>query len=283
MELSLAFSPCPNDSYIFAAWAQSLLPNALPVRVVVDDVETLNHAALDGRYAVTKVSYGAVPALLDRYRVLRAGGALGRGCGPLVVAKPDLDGGVPTLTQLGRDARYAIPGAMTTAHLLLRLALGGAVEASTMPFEQIVDAVASGAYDAGLLIHESRFAYKQASLACVADLGAWWESTTKHPIPLGAVVARRDLDDATVRQIEDAIRASLQFARNNEDAVMPYVRERAHESEEAAIRKHIDLYVNDYTRDIGKDGIAAVRELFDRASRAGLILDRVPAVHGSPS
>lgn len=276
MELSLAFSPCPNDAYIFAAWAQGLLPNAPPVRVIVDDAETLNLAALDGRYSVSKVSYGAVPALLDRYRVLRAGGALGRGCGPLVVAKPDADGIVPTLTQLGQDARFAIPGAMTTAHLLLRLALGREIDASTMRFDRIVDAVTAGDYDAGLLIHESRFSYEQAGLACVADLGAWWESATKHPIPLGAIVAHRDLDSASIRAVEAGIRASLRFAREHEETVMPYVRERAHESDEAVIRAHIDLYVNDHTLDIGEDGIAAVRELFDRATRAGLIPDRVP-------
>jgi len=276
VELSLAFSPCPNDAYVFAAWAQGLLPNAPPVRVVVDDAETLNLAALDERYAVTKVSYGAVPALLDRYRVLRAGGALGRGCGPLVVAKRGDDGVAPTLTQLGQDARYAIPGAMTTAHLLLRLALGGEVNASTLRFDRVVDAVAAGDYDAGLLIHEARFSYEQAGLACVADLGAWWESATKHPIPLGAIVAHRDLDAESIRQIEEGIRASLRFARDHEEAVMPYVRERAQESDEAVIRAHIDLYVNDHTEDVGEDGIAAVRELFDRAARAGLIPDRVP-------
>jgi 1,4-dihydroxy-6-naphthoate synthase len=281
VELSLAFSPCPNDAYIFAAWAQGLLPDAPPVRVVVDDAETLNLAALEERYAVTKVSYGAVPALLNRYRVLRAGGALGRGCGPLVVAKPDRDGVAPTLTQLGHDARFAIPGTMTTAHLLLRLALGDEIDASPMRFERIVDAVAAGDYDAGLLIHESRFSYEKAGLACVADLGAWWESTTKHPIPLGAIVAHRDLDSETIRQIEAGIRASLRFAREHEKTIMPYVREHAHESDEAVIRAHINLYVNDHTVDVGEDGIAAVRELFDRAARAGLLSERVPVGQGT--
>lgn len=274
MELSLAFSPCPNDAYIFAAWANGLLPNAPPVRVVMDDVETLNLAAREERYALTKVSYGAVPMLLDRYRILRAGGALGRGCGPLVVAKPNAAGVVPTLYQLEQNARYAIPGATTTAHLLLRLALGGEVDATAMRFDRIVDAVASGEYDAGLIIHESRFSYEQAGLACVADLGAWWESTTKHPIPLGAILAHRDLDAAAVRQIDDTIRASLRFARENEELVMPYVREHAAELDETVIRAHVDLYVNDYSHDVGEDGIAAICELFDRAARAGVIPDQ---------
>jgi 1,4-dihydroxy-6-naphthoate synthase len=272
--LSLAYSPCPNDTYIFAAWTRGLLPDAPAVRVVLDDVEALNLAARAGEHALTKVSYGAIPALMERYRILRAGGALGRGCGPLVVVRPHADASIPSLEELGRHARYAIPGRMTTAYLLLRLALGAEVDAVPMRFDRIVDAVANGEVDAGLIIHESRFTYPQAGLGCAVDLGAWWESATGLPIPLGAILARRDLPADLLTHIDPTIRASLAFARANPAAVAPYVREHAFEMDEQVMRAHITLYVNAYSDDIGSDGIAAVTELFERAGRAGFLPER---------
>jgi len=269
--LSLAYSPCPNDTFVFAAWTRELLTDAPPVKVVLDDVEALNAAARGARFELTKVSYGAIPYLLGSYRILRAGGALGRGCGPLVVAKPDASGAVPRLHELPERARIAIPGALTTAYLLLRLALGRDVEAVVMRFDRIVDAVARGEVDAGLIIHESRFTYAKAGLACVADLGGWWESATGHPIPLGAILARRDLDDATAARIDATIRASLAFAYRDGEAIAPYVREHAFEMDDDVMRAHIALYVNPYTVDLGPAGTAAVTELFTRASAAGLI------------
>jgi len=269
--LSLAYSPCPNDTYIFAAWTRGMLGGAPPVRVVLDDVEALNVAARAGRFELTKVSYGAIPYLLDRYRILRAGGALGRGCGPLVVARPRADGSVPALADFKRHVRIAIPGAMTTAFLLLRLAFLRPIDVFPMRFDRIVDAVASGEVDAGLIIHESRFTYRASGLAEVADLGKWWETETGHPIPLGAILVRRDLPLAQAQGIDATIRDSLAYARANEGAVAPYVREHAFEMDESVMRAHIALYVNDYSIDIGTDGIAAVESLFDLASSAGLI------------
>ena len=269
--LSLAYSPCPNDTYIFAAWTKMLLADAPPVNVVLDDVEALNEAARGARFELTKVSYGAIPYLLGSYRILRAGGALGRGCGPLLIAKPDANGNVPTLATLPHDAKIAIPGALTTAYLLLRLALGRGVDAIPMRFDRIVDAVARGEVDAGLIIHESRFTYAASGLACVADLGQWWEKETGNPIPLGAILVRRDQADATARKIDDTIRASLAFARADEAAVAPYVREHAFEMDEAVMRAHIALYVNAYSVDLGDAGTAAIGDLFTRASAAGLI------------
>ena len=269
--LSLAYSPCPNDTYIFAAWTEGLLADAPRVDVVLDDVEALNEAARGARFELTKVSYGAIPYLLGSYRILRAGGALGRGCGPLLIAKPDTNGGVPTLATLPRGAKIAIPGALTTAYLLLRLALGHGVDAVPMRFDRIVDAVARGEVDAGVIIHESRFTYAASGLACVADLGHWWEKETGNPIPLGAILVRRDQSDATAREIDDTIRASLAFARASDAAVAPYVREHAFEMDEAVMRAHIALYVNDYSVDLGDSGTAAIHDLFTRASAAGLI------------
>jgi 1,4-dihydroxy-6-naphthoate synthase len=269
--LSLAYSPCPNDTYIFGAWTNGLLEGTPPVEVVLDDVEALNEAARLGSYALTKVSYGAIPYLLERYRILRAGGALGRGCGPLVVARPGPDGKAPRLDAFKPNTCIAIPGAMTTAFLLLRLALQRPIDAIPMRFDRIVDAVARGDVDAGLIIHESRFTYRQAGLVQVEDLGEWWERETGHPIPLGAILARRDLAPELTAAAGDAIRTSLDFARAHESDVAPYVREHAFEMDESVMRAHIDLYVNDYSRDLGSDGIAAIDALFELGAGAGLI------------
>ncbi len=239
--------------------------------VVLDDVEALNEAARAGRFELTKVSYGAIPYLLDRYRILRAGGALGRGCGPLVVAKPDAGGRVAALHELSASARIAIPGALTTAFLLLQLALGRRVDAVPLRFDRIVPAVANGEFDAGLIIHESRFTYRSAGLASIADLGHWWEKETGGPIPLGAILVRRDFDDAAAGGCDATIRASLATAYRNEAAILPYVREHAFEMNDDVMRAHIDLYVNRYSHDIGDDGIAAVEELFERAAAAALM------------
>jgi 1,4-dihydroxy-6-naphthoate synthase len=262
--LTLAYSPCPNDTYIFAAWTQGLLADAPPVSVALDDVEALNQAARDGRYALTKVSYGAIPYLAREYRILRSGGALGRGCGPLLVARS------PDAFDAAR-ATIAIPGEWTTAYLLLRLQLGFVPRIRVMRFDRIVDAVARGDVDAGLIIHESRFTYPAAGLVSLVDLGEWWETQTGLPIPLGAILARRDLSDADTAAIDETIRRSLAFARADEAAVAPYVREHAFEMDETVMRAHIGLYVNEFSMDAGDAGVAAVRALFGRAEAARLI------------
>ena len=269
--MKLAYSPCPNDTYIFAALTNGLLADAPRVDAVLDDVESLNMAARRGRYELTKVSYGAIPYVLDRYRILRSGGALGRGCGPLLIARPDRGGSVPGLEQLDPEALIAIPGVMTTAFMLLRLALGRTPRYAELRFDRIVGAVASGEVDAGLIIHESRFTYQQHGLRPLVDLGEWWETESGAAIPLGAILARRDLDDATARAAGAAIRKSLAFARSREHAIMDYVRAHAAEMSDDVMRRHIALYVNDYSDDLGEEGMQAVQALFARASGAGLI------------
>jgi 1,4-dihydroxy-6-naphthoate synthase len=266
MTCSLAYSPCPNDTYIFAALTNGLLSDAPRVSVLLDDVEALNRAAREGRHELTKVSYGAIPYLLDSYRILRAGGALGRGCGPLIVAKTPR-----SLAAFGEDAVFAIPGRLTTAYLLLRLALRREPKVKVLRFDAIVAAVAAGEVDAGLIIHESRFTYAAAGLACVTDLGHWWETATGNPIPLGAILVRRDLGAAAARDIDAAIRRSLDFARTREPEIIDYVRAHAFEMDDAVMRAHIGLYVNEYSADVGPSGIAAVNDLFARAAVDGLI------------
>jgi len=268
---SLAYSPCPNDTYIFAALANGLLDAAPKVDVILDDVEALNRAARAGRFELTKASYGAIPYLLDKYRILRAGGALGRGCGPLVVARPGADGRTPALGDLDGDAIFAIPGRLTTAYALLRLALGREPNTTEIRFDRIVEAVATGEVSAGLIIHESRFTYTDAGLVQVIDLGDWWERETSNPIPLGAILVRRDVSDDDTRGLGEAIRASLRFAREREAEIIGYVREHAFEMNDDVMRAHIGLYVNQYSDDVGEDGIAAVGDLFARAARANLI------------
>ncbi|HVA27518.1 MAG TPA: 1,4-dihydroxy-6-naphthoate synthase [Candidatus Baltobacteraceae bacterium] len=264
---ALAYSPCPNDTYIFAALTNGLLENAPHVRVHLADIEELNTAALRAEYALTKVSYGAIPYLMRDYRILRAGGALGRGCGPLVVTRP---GAFASLSDLA-DARIAIPGERTTAFMLLQLALGKRPRAAQMRFDAIIPAVAAGEFDAGLIIHESRFTYAQSGLVSIADLGDWWESQSGMPIPLGAILVRNDVGDEQARHIDDAIRASLSYAREHETAIMPYVRDHAFEMSDDVMRKHVDLYVNEFSDDVGSIGIAAVEELFRRARVAGIL------------
>ena len=271
MTYSLAYSPCPNDTYIFAALANGLLTGAPAVQVVLDDVEALNQAAREGRFALTKVSYGAIPYLLDKYRILRTGGALGRGCGPLVVARPGVDAKAPLLTDFADDATFAIPGRFTTAFALLRLALGREPKTVEMRFDRIVDAVVNEEVAAGLIIHESRFTYQQAGLEEVIDLGDWWEHETGNPVPLGAILVRRDVSDADAEAIGAAIRASLRFARERESEIIDYVRAHAFEMDDAVMRKHIDLYVNAFSDDVGDDGIAAVEDFFARAAAANVI------------
>jgi 1,4-dihydroxy-6-naphthoate synthase len=218
------------------------------------------------------VSYGAIPYLMDRYRILRAGGALGRACGPLLVARPQ---GSPELFSEFAGKRIAIPGERTTAFMLLQLALGTRPKTTQMRFDRIIPAVANGEIDAGLIIHESRFTYRDAGLISIADLGEWWEEMTLLPIPLGAILVRNDISDEVARSIDGAIRASLAFARANDDAVMPYVREHAFEMNDEVMRSHIELYVNDFSEDVGTQGIEAVHALFERARVAGILRNAV--------
>jgi 1,4-dihydroxy-6-naphthoate synthase len=265
---SLAYSPCPNDTFVLAALANGLLSDAPAMQVTLADIDELNNAAAQGTFEFVKVSYGAIPYLTGRYRLLRSGGAVGRGCGPLLVARPQ---SAPQLFSAMRDKHVAIPGERTTAFLLLQLALGARPRKVTqVRFDAIVQAVAEGRYDAGLIIHESRFTYRAAGLIAIADLGEWWENMTLLPVPLGAILARKDVDRTEAQAVGDAIRRSLAFARANEEAVMPYVRAHAVEMNDDVMRRHIALYVNEFTDDLGEAGVEAVHALFARAHDAGL-------------
>ncbi|MFL6130159.1 MAG: 1,4-dihydroxy-6-naphthoate synthase [Mycobacteriales bacterium] len=258
--LSLAHSPCPNDTFVFHAWSHGLIAGAPPVEVTFADVDVTNAAAERAAYDVVKVSYAALPWLLHDYALLPSGGALGRGCGPLVVTagRADVAG-----------ATVAVPGDRTTAYLLFRLwsAGGPPARVDVLPFAEIMPAVRAGRYDAGLVIHEARFTYQGYGLTCQADLGSWWEAETGLPIPLGAILARRRLDTDRIAAV---VRESVERAWADPAASADYVARHAAEMDPHVQRQHVELYVNRFTADLGEEGRAAVRTLLDRAAAAGL-------------
>jgi len=266
MDLTLGYSPCPNDTFIFDALVHGRVGvEGIRFRERLEDVETLNRLARGADLDVTKISYGAIPYLLDDYVLLRSGGALGRGCGPLVVARE------PLAAERLRGARIAIPGRFTTANLLLRLFDPALAEGVEMVYSDIMPAVERGEVDAGLIIHESRFTYADHGLVRLADLGEWWEGETGLPIPLGGILARRDLGEEAVRAVEDGIRRSVQHAFAHPDDSLPYLRAHAQEMEEHVMRSHVELYVNDFSRDLGDEGERAIHTLFERGRAAGVI------------
>ncbi|MFD1081142.1 1,4-dihydroxy-6-naphthoate synthase [Micromonospora andamanensis] len=269
MALSLAISPCPNDTFVFHALVHGQVPGAPPVEVTYADVDVTNTAAERGAYDLVKVSYAALPWLLEDYHLLPCGGALGRGCGPLVLTRADRDGG-PDRDDLS-GATVAVPGDRTTAYLLFRLwAAGRAPERiEVVPFHEIMPGVADGRYDAGLVIHEARFTYPRHGLTALVDLGEWWESDTGLPIPLGAILARRGVVDP--QQAAGWIRDSVQRAWADPAASRAYVLAHAQEMEPDVVDQHIGLYVNEFTADLGEAGFAAVEALLGRATDAGLV------------
>jgi 1,4-dihydroxy-6-naphthoate synthase len=279
MTYSLAYSPCPNDTYIFAALTNGLLPAAPQVEVVLDDVEALNVAARAGRFELTKVSYGAIPYLMDATASCAPAERLGA-----AAARSSSRFRAPAAAHrrwniFAPDALFAIPGRMTTAYALLRLALGHEPRTIERRFDGIVDAVARGEADAGLIIHESRFTYQTAGLAQVVDLGEWWERYTGKPIPLGAILVRNDIPTTTRARTRRCDPAQPAFARAREAEIIAYVRAHAFEMDESVMRAHIALYVNDYSDDVGADGIAAVEE----CSSALLRRDSFPPASGPRS
>ena len=257
MVLSLGISPCPNDTFAFSALVHGEVEGP-QVAVTFADIDVCNRLAVEHALDVVKVSYAALPELLDHYALLPTGGALGHGVGPLVLAR--------TAGQDLTGATIAVPGERTTAYLLLRLwRQGFAVE--VMPFEKIMPAVRDGLVDAGLVIHESRFTYPSYGLVCLQDLGQWWEADTGLPIPLGAIVARRSLD---LTGLTTAIRASVEHAWQNPSASAAFVAAHSQEMDPAVCQQHIDLYVNAFTNDLGEPGYQAIEVLLARAVDAGL-------------
>ena len=262
------FSPCPNDTFAFWAAVHGATDSPISFEPELADIETLNERAVHGEDAptVTKLSLPAFARCMDRYAILSSGAALGFGCGPLVVCRdPDMQ-----LEDLNR-ARVAIPGKHTTAYLLMAGLLPEVREVVSMRFDEIMPAVISGACDAGLVIHESRFTYAQHGLNQLADLGVLWEQETKGPLPLGVICARRDLSDGDFQSIEQALRKSVRMARRSPELPRAWIREHAQEMEDDVCQRHIELYVNDFSEDLGDVGRAAIDELLRRGRSYGLL------------
>ncbi len=265
--LTIGYSPCPNDTFIFYALIHGKVRvPGIAFREQLEDVETLNRMALDGRLAITKISYHALGRLREHYALLRSGGALGRGCGPLIVAKAGA-----RLSDLKRGV-IAVPGTLTTAYLLLRLFDPSITNITVMTFDRIMDAVSRGEATAGLIIHESRFTYPLYKLVKLLDLGEWWEKHSGLPIPLGAILGKRSLGRETLLKVETGIRESLHYAHTHPDEVLEYCKQHSQEMDETVMKSHIDLYVNDFSLDLGKEGLTAVRRLFTEAEVHGVFL-----------
>ncbi len=256
--IEIAFSPCPNDTFIF-----NDLAHQLDITAHLHDVDQLNRFAFTGRYDVTKLSFYAWLLLRETYQLLEVGAALGRGCGPLLITRE-----AEPLPEL---PRVALPGELTTAHLLYRLCYGDRAEKVFMPFNQIMDALAAGEVDAGVIIHEGRFVFEERGFHCVQDLGVWWEAETGLPIPLGCIAVRRNLGKEVISDIEQRLKNSIKHAFAHPEKTKKYVRAHAQELDSGVMEKHINTYVNTFTQGLGKEGRAAVRELEKRAFVAGVI------------
>lgn len=266
MQLSLAYSTCPNDTFIFHALTHGLVDSGgLSFDVILKDVEALNTDAKNGLFDISKLSFAAIGHLSGTYRLLNAGAALGRGCGPLVISRPGFD-----LSGL-KNARIAVPGMWTTASLLLSLFLEKQPGVTPMTFDKIMPAVQRGEFDFGVIIHEGRFTYAGYGLECLIDLGQWWEDKTGLPIPLGGIAVRRDMAPDIAGAVEEGIRKSVQFAFEHPEKSKPYIKRHAQELADAVISQHINLYVNDFSIDLGDTGHKAVDTLFSLAEKSGIM------------
>lgn len=255
--VNIGYSTCPNDTFIFYKLAKQA-----DIVSHLHDVETLNEWAFKEKLDVTKLSFHAWLLVQDKYELLQCGSALGRGCGPLVVTK----GG----KELTEDSVIAVPGEFTTAHLLLRLWKPNLKNRVFMTFDKIMDAVESGVADAGVIIHEGRFVYKEQGFQCLEDLGDWWENKTGQPIPLGCIAAHKRLGKETIVEIEQRLKDSIQHAFDDPESTKDYVKEHAQELADTVTTEHIKTYVNDFTLDLGDEGRAAIEALQKLAREAGI-------------
>jgi 1,4-dihydroxy-6-naphthoate synthase len=266
MNLTFSYSPCPNDTFTFSGIASKRveLPDHC-ITVIHHDIETLNLSALEGKYEITKLSFHAWLLLGNRYRLLKAGNALGYACGPVLVSRR------PVRKEELANLRIVLPGEHTTAHLLLRLYCPEAAHRIFTTYDKIFSELLAGRADCGVVIHEGRFLYEQAGLYKVCDLGQWWEETTRSPIPLGAITVRSDVPPELDAPIENLIRRSLLLARSDPAATKAYVRKMACEQDDAVLEKQIAMFVNEFTLDLGEQGLRSIQKLQELAKAAGIV------------
>lgn len=266
MRLKIGFSPCPNDTYIFYALVhQAIDTEGIQFEPFISDVEVLNKKAYTQDLDVTKISYNAYLDLTFSHYLLDSGSALGRNCGPLLIANQKMS--MEELT----NCPIAIPGIHTTANFLLDFFLPFEAKKVVMPFDDIENAILRGDIPAGVIIHENRFTYAQKGLIKIEDLGSVWEASTGSPIPLGGIIARRHLGEKTALQVERLIKKSLEYADSHRQEVLKYVRQYAQEMDEIVMWQHIDLYVNDYSRSLAENGRSAIDRFFAEAAKSGRI------------
>jgi 1,4-dihydroxy-6-naphthoate synthase len=279
MKLSLGFSPCPNDTFIFDALVNKKIDTeGLDFEVHLEDVQTLNNFALENRFDFSKISYGVLPLLLNTHTLLNSGGAMGIGVGPLLICKD------PHITpDEVNHLRIAIPGKNTTAYLLFSYAYPDAKNISFYVFNEIESAVLSGEVDAGVIIHENRFTYAQKGLYKITDLGAEWETKTKSPIALGGIVASNRIPKPIMQQVDQLIAKSVAHAFNNYPSISEYVSCNAQEMSEAVMRQHIDLYVNDFSSDMGETGKNAIVTLVDIYQQMNATTSPTQPSHSTPA
>lgn len=266
MKISLAFSPCPNDTFIFDALIHHKIDTeGLEFEVHLADVEELNSSAFQKEYDISKLSFNALLKVVSDYQLLNSGSALGSGVGPLLIAKREL-----SESQIDQ-ARVAIPGKNTTANFLLSAAYPRLDNKVEMLFSDIEDAVLEERVDAGLIIHENRFTYQQKGLISLIDLGNYWEEKSGNLIPLGGIAIRRTLDNDLKAKVDRLIRKSIEYAFQNPDSSREYIKNHSQEMDDEVIRQHIELYVNQYSIDLGKEGKEAVNYLFEEAVKQQII------------
>ncbi len=266
---TLGFSGCPNDTFIFYALINNKINFDLDFKYLISDVEELNKRVILKELDISKVSFHLFGYVSDEYVILPSGSALGRGCGPLLIAKRDY-----SLDELTKKV-IAIPGKWTTAHLLLKLLLPKLEHTKIMYFNEIPDAVARGEVDAGVIIHESRFTYKEKGLICISDLGKWWEDTTGLPIPLGGIIAKRELSKEVLTKFSNAIKESTLYSFSHKSECMPFIKRYAQELDDDVILKHISLYVNDFTIDLAEEGKKALTMLYKIGYEKGIFPKKV--------
>jgi len=259
MKLTLGFSPCPNDTFIFDALVNHKIDTeGLQFDVQLEDVQTLNNWAKNGKLDFSKISYGVLPLILDEYIVLNSGGALGKGVGPLLISNFGF-----RISDLA-EAKVAIPGENTTAHILFSLVFPDVQHKIFKVFSDIEHAVLNKEVDAGVIIHENRFTYHLKGLHKLVDLGEYWEQFTGAPIPLGGIVAKRSLPVEIITKVDKLVRASVEYAyANNYEQLADYIKIHSQEMSEEVMRQHIDLYVNNYSTALGEDGKKAVMKMLE--------------------
>ncbi len=266
MKLTLGFSPCPNDTFIFDALVNNKIDTkGLEFEVVLADVQTLNEWAIEGKLDVTKLSFPAFFQASDQYTLLDSGSALGKGVGPLLISKDKQAEDAAAIL----SSRIALPGINTTANLLFDFAYPGATAKTHLVFSEIEEAVLNGNADYGVIIHENRFTYAAKGLHKIKDLGTHWEEKMNCPIPLGGIAINQAVKRQQAGLVEQLIRQSLEYAFSNYPELPPYVREHSQEMDEQVMRQHIDLYVNNYSISLGEDGKKAISTLFDVYTRSG--------------